>query len=72
MDLRDIVKAAEEQGWNVAVSKKGHPLFVPPDKRFAQIPFSGTPGDVRAIRNLISRMRQAGFIWPWAGRIKKK
>lgn len=71
MDIRDIVTAAEEQGFRVERTSKGHWAFWPPDKAQGPVYFSGTPSDQRAIRNLIGKLRRAGFIWPWAGRIKK-
>jgi hypothetical protein len=72
MDLRDITRAAEDQGFRVERIKRGHVVIYPPDKRFPPVVFSGTPGDQRSIRNGLARLRQAGFIWPWAGRREKK
>jgi len=72
MDLRDIVKAAEEQGFGVERTFKGHWKFVAPDRSKGVAFFSGTPSDQRAIHNLIGKLRRAGLIWPWAGRIKKR
>jgi hypothetical protein len=71
MDIRDIVTAAEEQGFRVERTSKGHWAFWPSDKTQGPVYFSGTPSDQRAIRNLIGKLRRAGLIWPWAGRIKK-
>ncbi len=71
MDLRDIVKAAEEQGFRVERTSKGHWKFLPLDKKYPAEFFSGTPSDQRAILNLIGKLRRAGLIWPWAGRIRK-
>ncbi len=65
MDLRDIEKAAREQGWTVGRTKKGHPVFYSPDKAQPPIYGSGTPGDWRAIRNLLANLKRAGLIWPW-------
>jgi len=72
MDLRDIVKAAEDQGFRIERTKRGHLSIYPPDKRFPPVIFSGTPGDQRSIKNGLAKLRQAGFIWPWAGRREKK
>lgn len=72
MDLRDIIDAAKEQGFRVNQLKSGHWAFYAPDRSKHPVFFSGTPGDVRAIRNLLGKLRNVGFIWPWAGRIKKK
>jgi len=71
MDLRDVNRAAEEQGFGVERTSKGHWKYTPPDKRFRAEFFSGTPSDQRAIKNLVAKLRRAGLIWPWAGRIRK-
>ena len=71
MDLRDIVKAAQDQGFRVEVNKKGHPTFYSPDKSISPVVASGTPSDVRAIRNVLSELRRAGLIYP-VRRGKKK
>jgi hypothetical protein len=70
MDLRDVVRAAQEQGFRVGRTEKGHWVFYSPDTTFSPVYFSGTPSDQRAIKNLIGKLRQAGLVWPWAGRIK--
>jgi len=64
MDLRDIEKAAKEQGFKVGRTKKGHPVFTPPDPSKDIVVGSGTPSDVRSIRNLLAKLRQAGLVWP--------
>jgi hypothetical protein len=56
MDLRDIVEAAEGQGFRVELSKKGHIIFYPPDKSKSPVVASGTTSDVRSIRNLLARL----------------
>ena len=72
MDLRDIVKAAREQGFRVDRTSKGHWVFYHPDPKVAPIYFSGTPGDWRAIHNLLGKLRRAGFIWPWSAQRRKE
>jgi hypothetical protein len=72
MNIRDVVSAAEDQGFRVSKTQRGHWQFLPPDRSIAPIFFSGTPSDQRAILNLLGKLRRAGFIWPWAGRIKKQ
>jgi hypothetical protein len=72
VDLRDLEKAARQQGWRVDRTTKGHPRFWPPDRSKPAIVFSGTPSDWRAIRNFISRLRSNGFIWPPEGKGKKR
>lgn len=64
MDQRGIEKAAREQGFRVERTKKGHPVFYPPDPRKGPVYGSGTPGDQRSIRNLLAKLRQAGLIYP--------
>lgn len=66
MDLRQIERAAKDQGWSVERTTKGHPRFVPPDPAGQACVFSGTPGDVRAIKNFVAQLRAQGFIWPWS------
>ncbi len=65
MDPRKIIKAAQEQGWEVGKTKKGHWKFVPPDPNRQIVIGSGTPGDQRAVRNLLAELKRQGFIWPW-------
>ncbi len=64
MDLPDIEKAAKEQGFTVGRTKKGHPVFTPPDPTKDIVVGSGTSSDVRSIRNLLAKLRQAGLVWP--------
>ena len=74
MDLRDIQRAAKEQGWDVGRTKKGHLKFVPPDLTKHIVIEAGTPSDWRAVNNLLSQLKRQGFIWPWPpqkGREKK-
>jgi hypothetical protein len=71
MDLRDIVEAAEDQGFRVELSKKGHVIFYSPDKSVSPVVAAGTTSDVRSIRNLLARLRGAGLVYP-VKRGKKK
>ena len=71
MDLGDVVQAARDQAFRVGRTEKGHWLFYSPDRGYSPVYFSGTPSDQRSIKNLISKLRQSGLVWPWAGRIKK-
>ncbi len=70
MDLRDIEKAAREQGFRVERTKKGHPVFYPPDPKKNPVYGSGTPSDHRSIRNLLAELRRAGLVWPPGRRSK--
>jgi hypothetical protein len=72
IDLRDIETAAREQGWRVERARNGHPRFYSPNQAIHPISFSGTPSDVRSIRNLLAELRRNGFIWPWSARDRRK
>lgn len=61
-DLRKIVKALRDQGFDVETTKKGH-LMVYRDGRLV-VTFSGTASDWRSMRNGIAAARRAGFRWP--------
>ncbi|GEM_PF-431702 len=63
MNLRDVIKEAERQGFQVDRTKRGHLQFTPPDKAKDMVIASGTPSDKRAILNLIAQLRRSGFIW---------
>lgn len=61
-DLKRIVKALEDQGFEVRVSRKGHVLV---ERNGAIIAvFAGTASDWRSVKNGIARARRHGFIWP--------
>lgn len=68
LEYRDIEQAAREQGWRPDRTTKGHPRLWPPDASKPPCVFSGTPGDVRAIKNFLSQCRRKGLIWPWPPR----
>lgn len=61
-DLRKIVKALEEQGFEVAVSSKGH-LLVSRDGEVIAV-LAGTPSDWRSLLNGLAPLKRAGFRWP--------
>lgn len=71
MDIDKLIKAAEQQGWRVDRTRRGHHRFWPTDGSDPII-HSGTPGDVRAVRNLLARLKRHGFIWPWNKRMGRK
>jgi len=61
-ELKEIVRAAETQGWRVEQRRGGHLFFYAPDGK--NIVTSGsTPSDSRALRNLIAQLRRHGFEW---------
>jgi predicted RNA binding protein YcfA (HicA-like mRNA interferase family) len=61
----EVKKAARGQGWSVEATKKGHVRLVPPDKTKPIVVGSGTPGDYRAVKNLLAQAKRSGLIWPW-------
>jgi len=63
--VKDIIKAAREQGWRVDERGDRGIVFYPPNKQFPAIRWAATPSDHRAWRNNLARLRRAGLIWPW-------
>jgi predicted RNA binding protein YcfA (HicA-like mRNA interferase family) len=61
-ELKEIVKAAEKQGWRVETTKKGHLKFLAPDG-INGLTTGGTPSEHRAIANLLASLRRYGFKW---------
>ena len=61
-DTRKVVKAAERQGFEVRISKTGHPMIYR-DGRFVT-KVASTPSDVRGLKNLVAALRREGFVWP--------
>lgn len=61
-DLRKIVKALEDQGFEVTVTKRGHVTVSRDGELIAT--FSGTASDWRSIRNGLAPLKRAGFRWP--------
>ncbi len=61
-ELKEIIKAAEEQRWRVSTTKKGHSMFYAPDG-VNKVLAAGTPGGGRGMDNLISKLRSYGFVW---------
>lgn len=72
VDLRDLEKAANDQGWRVTRTKSGHVQFWPPDGVTPPEVFSGTPSDWRAIRNFLAALKRKGFRWPPEGKGRKR
>jgi hypothetical protein len=61
-EVRELLDAAEKQGWRVELTKKGHWRCYAPDGINIVI-VSGTPSDRRSLRNAIAQMRRYGFQW---------
>lgn len=56
-DIKDLVKWAKDNGWEVARTKR-HIKFIPPHSRLAIVHCSSTPGDYRTILNTRALMRK--------------
>lgn len=54
-----VIKEAEREGWTVTATAKNHRRFTSPEGGI--VITSGTPSDVRTIRNLTSRLRREGL-----------
>ncbi|UUW88387.1 hypothetical protein [Pimelobacter simplex] len=61
-DMKKIVKALREQGFDVKATKKGH-IAVYRDGRFVAM-FAGTASDWRSMKNGLAAVKRAGFKWP--------
>ena len=62
-DTRNVLAEAKRQGFTVRTTSRGHGQVRNADGQVVAV-FSGTPGDVRALRNGIAQLRKAGFVWP--------
>lgn len=60
-DVKDLIKALREQGWRVEETGR-HPVAYAPDG-VTIVTLSSTPSDHRAFRNMVARLRRAGFEW---------
>lgn len=69
MDEAELERAALDQGWRVERTKRGHRRVIPPDPTRRIVIGSGTPGDRRAIWNLLAHLKREGFRWPWPPRL---
>jgi len=61
-DLRKIVKALREQGFEVTRTQRGHYEVRRDGRKVAT--FSGTPSDRRSWKNSLADAKRAGFKWP--------
>lgn len=64
MDIKDILKAARQQGWREQPTKKGVMLY-PPYTTKDGVLIHFTPSDRRAMANTLAQLRRSGFVWPW-------
>jgi hypothetical protein len=58
-EFKELVRKLEAQGWEFRQGSK-HLVAYPADKSFGPIVITGTPGDVRSLRNLKAQLRRAG------------
>jgi hypothetical protein len=62
--LRNLVKLATAQGWEFGRTNNGHVKFCSPNNTVQPVFYSGTPGDRRAQKNLVGKLRRAGLEVP--------
>ena len=62
-ELRQLLKAAESQGFTVTATRSGHWLVRDPAGR-AVATIAGTSSDHRSWRNAVAELRRAGLQWP--------
>lgn len=60
-ELRKIIKALREQGFEVEMNKKSHYEVRKAGRKVAV--FASTPGDWRSYKNSLAAARRAGFVW---------
>lgn len=61
-DTKKILDAAKRQGFTVVTTRRGHRQVWLSDRLITT--FSGTASDWRAMKNGLSALRRAGFVWP--------
>jgi hypothetical protein len=66
-DFQALLDAAPQQGWTIKRTGRGHWQFLAPDK-VTIVTGGGTYEDFRSFRNLVARLRKAGFQIP--GRLR--
>lgn len=59
-DFQELLKDLESQNWNVKRTERGHFQFRSPNGQ-GLVTAGGSYGDFRAIKNLVSQLRRAGF-----------
>lgn len=60
-ELRKIVKALEEQGFECKITRRGH---VAVTRKGEWVVTVHSSGDWRALRNALAALRRGGFQWP--------
>lgn len=61
-ELKEIRKAAEEQGWRTKDLKGGHVMYLAPDG-VNKVTAPGTPSARSSIDHLLADLRRYGFRW---------
>lgn len=61
-DIKRIIKALTKQGFEVAITKRGHVIVSRNGRRVATL--AGTASDHRSMKNALSYLKRAGFRWP--------
>jgi hypothetical protein len=61
-ELKEVAKAAKDQGWRVKETKNGHFWFFAPDG-VNKVLAAGTSGGGRGMGNLVAKLRSYGFVW---------
>lgn len=62
-DLRKLIRALEEAGYQPVETKKGHIMILDQDGRRVTT-FSGTASDKRSWLNALAPLKRRGFQWP--------
>jgi hypothetical protein len=58
-DVRKLRRKLERQGWRIEQKKAGFMAYSP--DRMTKVMIHLTPGDRRAMRNAIARLKKGGF-----------
>ena len=62
-DLKKLIKALGEQGYEVTYTANRHVVVRTADGKWVTT-MAGTPSDRRGWRNALAALRRSGFIWP--------
>jgi hypothetical protein len=62
VDLREIIHAAEDQGWRIEETTNGL-MFYPPDRSESGVLVHRKPSE-QGLKKTVSQMRRRDFIWP--------
>lgn len=61
-DLRDVLSKVYAQGGVISKCNNSHFRVVPPDKSKPVVFMPSTPSDFRSIKNVVGKLRRAGFL----------